>query len=584
MIPSMHIALGPYQQLWITYLRPLRGKVALLVAFLLGSIGLGLGGPLLTAGFIDGARAGAEPRTLILYAIAYLLVGLSGQACSAMGNYLAADVGWLATNRMRSDLVRHCLALDLPFHHARTPGEMIERIDGDITKLSNLFSVLVFRILGSVLTLAGALVILFLKIHWLTGLSMTFFVLLAFYVLLQRRKVAVIAFRAEREAIAVQYGFLEERLGGMEDLKANGATAYVLRRFLQIARPVFFTERTAAMARAGMWLTAGLLFALGTVIMLGFGAYLFSIGRISLGCVVLLFQYRTMLYGPLEQITRQLQDLQEAAASIGRVQEIFAMQPAITDGVGASPADASLAFEHVTFCYHDNQPVLKDISFTLPPGRTLGLLGRTGSGKSTMTRLLFRLYDVNDGSIRLGGVDLRALPQRELRRQIGMVTQDVQLFQATVRDNLTFFDPAIPDARILQVIREMELQEWYDGLPAGLDTRIAAGGAGLSAGEAQLLAFTRVFLTNPRVVLLDEPSSRLDPATEGLVERAVAELLNGRTCIIIAHRLATVQHVDDIMILHDGEVLEYGERARLAADPTSHFAQLLQAGMEKELA
>lgn len=584
MNPSIHINFGPYQQIWITYLRPLWGKVALLVAFLLFSIGLGLGGPLLTAGFIDGARAGAAPRTLVLYAIAYLLVGLSAQACSAVGNYLAADVGWLATNQMRGDLLRHCLALDLPFHNAHTPGEMIERVDGDITKLSNLFSVLVFRILGSILTLVGALVILFLKIHWLTGLSMTVFVLLAFYVLLQRRKVAVKAFRAEREAIAVQYGFLEERLGGMEDLKANGATAYVLRRFLQIARPVFFTMRSAAMARAGMWLTAGLIFALGTVIMLAFGAYLFSTGHLTLGCVVLLFQYRTMLYGPLEQITRQLQDLQEAGASIGRVQEIFALQPAITDGVGKAPADATLAFEHVTFSYHANQSVLKDISFTLTPGRTLGLLGRTGSGKSTITRLLFRLYDVDDGCIRLGGVDVRALKQRELRRQIGMVTQDVQLFQATVRDNLTFFDHAIPDARILQVIREMELQEWYDGLSEGLDTRIAAGGAGLSAGEAQLLAFTRVFLTNPRVVLLDEPSSRLDPATERLVERAVAELLDGRTCIIIAHRLATVQHVDDIMILHDGEVLEYGERARLAADPSSHFAQLLLAGMEKELA
>lgn len=580
----MQISLVPYQQLWRTYLSPLRGKVALLGVLLIAGIGMELAGPLLTAGFIDGARAGAAARTLLWLAITYLLVGISGQACNAVGNYVAADVGWLATNQLRGDLVRHCLALELSFHHAHTPGEMIERIDGDITKLSNLFSVLVFRILGSVLKLIGALIVLYLTIHWLTGLSMTVFVLLAFYVLLQRRMVAIKAFRAEREAIAVQYGFLEERLGGMEDLRANGATAYVLRRFLQIARPVFFTMRGAAMARAGMWLTAGMLFALGTVTMLGFGAYLFSTGHLSLGCVVLLFQYRTMLYNPLEQITRQLQDLQEAGASIGRVQELFALRPAITDGPGAQPADAAIAFEQVTFCYHPEQPVLHNISFQLAPGRTLGLLGRTGSGKSTLTRLLFRLYDVEQGCIRLGGVDLRAMRQRDLRRQIGMVTQDVQLFQASVRDNLTFFDPDIPDERILKVISEMELQEWYDALPHGLDTRIEAGGAGLSAGQAQLLAFTRVFLTNPRVVLLDEPSSRLDPATERLVERAVAELLAGRTCIIIAHRLATVQHVDEIMILHDGQVLEYGERTVLAADPDSHFSQLLQAGLEKEMA
>jgi ATP-binding cassette, subfamily B, bacterial len=171
-----------------------------------------------------------------------------------------------------------------------------------------------------------------------------------------------------------------------------------------------------------------------------------------------------------------------------------------------------------------------------------------------------------------------------LRRHVGMVTQDVQLFRATIRDNLTFFDESIPDARLHEVLQELGLDEWLGSMPHGLDTTLEAGGAGLSAGQAQLLAFTRIFLEDPGLVILDEASSRVDPATEKLLERAVDRLLQGRTGIIIAHRLATVTRADDILILEDGEVIEYGERRRLAADPNSRLSQLLITGMEEVLA
>ena len=184
----------------------------------------------------------------------------------------------------------------------------------------------------------------------------------------------------------------------------------------------------------------------------------------------------------------------------------------------------------------------------------------------------------------MGDTDLRQTTLPHLRRRIGMVTQDVQLFHASVRDNLTFFDRTISDARILEVINELGLQEWFNKLPDGLDTMLQVGGSGLSAGESQLLAFTRIFLEDPGLILLDEPSSRLDPATERLIERAVNRLLCGRTCIIIAHRLGTVRRVDEILILDDGQVIEHGARADLAADPASHFALLLQTGLEQELA
>src|SRR5690606_31268108 len=214
----------------------------------------------------------------------------------------------------------------------------------------------------------------------------------------------------------------------------------------------------------------------------------------------------------------------------------------------------------------------------------LGLLGRTGSGKTTIGRLIFRLYDVSAGGIKINNADLRHLHLESLRRNVAIVTQDVQLFKASIRENLTFFDRTIPDEKIIVTLEELELGDWYRTLPNGLDTELETGSRSLSAGEAQLLAFTRVFLKNPGLVILDEASSRLDPATEVKLEHAIDKLLKNRTAIIIAHKLETIRRADDILILERGNVLEYGNRKDLAENPTSRFYQLLQTGMEEVLA
>jgi ATP-binding cassette subfamily B protein len=218
----------------------------------------------------------------------------------------------------------------------------------------------------------------------------------------------------------------------------------------------------------------------------------------------------------------------------------------------------------------------------------LGVLGRTGSGKTTLTRLLLRLYDPESGVIRLGDTDVRDAPFAALRAAVGLVTQDVQLFGATVRENITLFDDAVPDARVEAALSRLGILDWVAALPRGLDTELAPGGGGMSAGEAQLLAFARILLRDPGLVILDEAASRLDPLTERRLERAIDHLLRGagaqRTAIVIAHRLSTVQAADDILILEDGAVAEVGPRMALAADPASRFSRLLRAGLEEALA
>jgi ABC-type multidrug transport system fused ATPase/permease subunit len=238
-------------------------------------------------------------------------------------------------------------------------------------------------------------------------------------------------------------------------------------------------------------------------------------------------------------------------------------------------------FKNVTFGYVAGNTVLHNLTFHLEAGRVLGVLGRTGSGKTTLARLLLRLYDYQAGEICLGNVPPGIASLRELRQRVGIVTQDVQLFHATVRDNLTFFNRAIPDERILAVLEDLGLASWYRSLPLGLDSKLGSDGEGLSAGEAQLLAFTRVFLADPGLIILDEASSRLDPATEYLIERAVSKLLQGRTGIVISHRLGTIQRADEILILEDGRLIEHGKRELLASTSASRFYALLQTGLEE---
>jgi ABC-type multidrug transport system fused ATPase/permease subunit len=353
-----------------------------------------------------------------------------------------------------------------------------------------------------------------------------------------------------------------------------------MHRFLELQREWFAKATRANWLRGSIWFWTNLFFAIGYILTLGLGVWLYLSGVITLGTVYLFFGYMSLLESPLEQIASQLQDFQSAAAGISRVRELMDTPRTIVSGERPLARQShSIEFEQVRFRYLE-QDVLKGLSFCLEPNETLGLLGRTGSGKTTLIRLATRLYDPTGGRILIDGLDLRYAQLGDLRRRVALVTQDVHLFQGTIRDNLTFFNPSVSDQRIWEVLDELCLRSWIEELPEKLDTKLGAGGGGLSAGQAQLLAFGRAFLRDPGIVILDEPSSRIDPATERLVTLAVDRLLKGRTGIIIAHRLATVQRVDKIMVLADGRILEYGSREVLARDPDSRYSMLLRLSAE----
>jgi len=559
-------------------------RFVLLSVLLLGSIGMQLINPQIMRFFIDATQTDAAGNTLLLAALAFIGIAILQQVVGVSATYMGENVAWTATNALRADMARHCLNLDMSYHNNVSPGELIERIDGDVAELSNFFSQLVIRVLGNLLLLLGILIAMLFE-DWRIGLAFSVFATITLLALNAVRGIAIPYQKKFRESIADLFGYLEERLSGTEDIRSSGAVDFVVLGIYKLSVRILGFWRSAQRRFLLVRFTAGMLMTAGIAMSFLLGFYLFREGLITLGTVYLIATYTNMLRRPIRELTQQVENLQNIGAATERLRELRAIQSKINDGPGADlPAGAlGLAFEDVHFAYKDGEAVLEQVDFQLKPGAVLGLLGRTGSGKTTLARLIFRLYDPTQGHVLLGGVPLTQPRLKALRERVALVTQDVQLFQATVRDNITFFDRSIPDAKIIEVIHQLGLTTWLQALPKGLDTKLETGGRSISAGEAQLLAFTRVFLRDPGLVILDEASSRLDPATEQLIEHAIDRLLQNRTAIIIAHRLGTLHRTGQIMILEDGRVVEQGNRARLAADPEARFHGLLRTGLEEVL-
>lgn len=560
--------------LFLSYLAPNWRTAVFLMLLLFTEVGLSLWNPQLLGRFIDRAVDGAEVDALVGIALLFLGLTVAHQIVVSIAGYFAEDLGWRATNRMRMDLTEHCLDLDLGFHKEKTPGELIQRVDGDVATLAQFFSTFTFQIFANVLLSLGILAISF-EVDWRLGLILLAFSVVVIPVLRRTQRVASPYFHQLRQDNADIAGFLEERVMATEDIKANGSDAWTKSRLDGLLERLRHTMRAESVAFRASSSALELSVAGATAAILVASAMLLRGGGITIGTVYVSYFYASLLSLTLYRISNRIDGLQTAMAGMDRIAELTDRESAVRDtGRDALPdGPLSLTFDDVDFAYVDGRPILRRVGFEVPAGETLGLLGRTGSGKTTIGRLLHRGMDPQAGSVRLGGVDIRTVPLSELRSRIGVVTQDVHVLHASVRDNITLFDPDVPDERIDAAVAALGMREWLDTLPEGLDTKISDGE--LSAGQAQLLTFARAFLRDPDVVLLDEASSRLDPATERIVGVAVRELLRDRTAIVIAHHMETVGQMDHIAVLDTGEVVEFGARGELAGDADSRFSALL---------
>jgi ABC-type multidrug transport system fused ATPase/permease subunit len=553
------------------------GVLALVVA--LGSA-LGVVGPLVVRRIVDEAADGTTAARVAQLAVVYLAIAVAMQAIAVFVSWLATKTAWHTTNEFRMRMARHVLGLDHEFHRTHTPGELIQRVDGDVTSVSEFLGIVVPKAAGAALTVLGMVVVLAV-LDWRLALGLTVYLGIALAVLIRSRHRAVSESSDEMGAYARLYGGIEERLTAAEDLRALGASNHAAWRFIEDSTATMATSVRRERAFLSMWWLVQMSLAAGWVLVLVLGAALVSAGAITLGTAFLLFQYVLLMARPLEEVVHQLETVQKATGAMERVADILAERPTIVDeGTRTPPAGPlAVACDHVDFDYGDELPVLVDVDLSIAAGRSVGIVGRTGSGKTTMSRLVLRLVEPTSGTVRLGGVPIADIPLAELRHRVALVPQEVELFVGSIRDNVTLFDPEPSDDAVVDVLRRVGLDVLADG---DIHRELAAGGVGLSAGEAQLLALARVLLRDPDLLVLDEATARVDPETEARLEAAIAELLRGRTALVIAHRLSTLQRVDEIVVFDHGRVVEHGERAALAGADDSRFNRLLTLSLETE--
>ena len=563
-------------------LRPDTRRWVGLGALVGASSALSLTGPLVVRRIVDVATAGVGKHGTVgritALAILFLVIAVAAQLITVVVAWFATVTAWRTTNQIRMDMSRHVLGLDHEFHRTHTPGELIQRVDGDVTSVSDFLGRVVPKLAGAASLVVGMILVLTV-VDWRLAVGALVYVGAAGSLIARGRHRAVGEASDEMGAYARLYGGIEERLTASEDLRANGAGRHAMWRFIDESAGALRSSVRRESAFLRLWWAVQGSVAAGAVVALVAGTALVTSGAITIGTAFLLFQYTLLLERPLEDVIHQLETIQKANGAMVRVIDLLAVRPTIIDDGVTEPSAGALRLElhHVGFDYGDGEAVLTDLDLTIAAGRSVGVVGRTGSGKTTLSRVLLRLVDTTSGELLVNGVPVCEIPLASLRRRIAMIPQEVELFSGSIRDNVTLFDPVPSDVAVAEALSKAGLDALVDG---GLHRELGAGGAGLSAGEAQLLALARVWLRDPDLVVLDEATARVDPVTESLLDDALLALMRGRTTVVIAHRLSTLRHVDDILVLDHGRVREYGERTALALDPTSRFHHLLQIALE----
>ncbi|TNJ62915.1 ABC transporter ATP-binding protein [Paenibacillus hemerocallicola] len=557
-------------------LSPHKAKVAVLFSLILVGIGLQVYSPRYVQLFIDQAKEGKGSSVLMMSA--FLFFGLTAlrQIASVAVQVLAGDITWTVTNRLRLELTRLCLERDWQFHEKHAPGELVERIDGDVGKLNNFLSAFILKVIGNhllIIAIAAAI----LLIHPVIGAVVIVLSVIALYVLHRMGNYGTAAVRGYLAESAEMLGYLDERITGREDIRALDANSFALASYYRGLRRLYRTRKQTGSILATSLNTADVtLAAILSGSILCIGLLTLRNADLSLGTVFLVYYYITLLLVPLRNIVYEISDLQQAGAALQRIGELLDEEDRSSPtGVRIGEFEGlSVRFDNVTFGYEETKPVIRNFNLDLPPNRTIGIIGRSGSGKSTIAKLLFRSCEAQQGMVSINGTDIRRIDADSLLTLIAYVPQSVELFEGTLRDNVTMFDATVGDELIWETFRMLRMDEWARRFADGLDTTIDRDGMNVSAGEAQLIASARAFLKRPKLVILDEATSRIDPDTESATRQAIEELMRDRTVVIIAHKLSTVANTDFLLVMRDGKAVEFGETRLLADDPSSEYARM----------
>jgi len=576
----------------ITYLRPYKLQVALATAAIIGHSALELAPPYLVKLVIDRYIPARDVNGLSLVAALYLATLAGSFVLDYAQTWLLQFTGQRIMFDIRMQIYEYLQRLDVQFYDRNPVGRLMTRVTTDVDVLNDLFTSGVVSVFGDVFTLIGIMVMM-MWLDWRLAI-VAFSVLPLIWIVTQwfRRNVRE-SYRTVRIWIARINAYLQERITGMATVQLFRREARDFEEFDRIDRTYRNANVQSIFYYAVFYPAIELISALAAALIIWVGGGWVLAGILTLGSLVASLQYSSRFFRPISDMSEKFNTLQGAMASSERIFQLLDTPVEITSRSGLGIRDSGfeehgaglpeprtmvksrapnpesrigrIAFENVTFSYIPGERVLRNVSFTVDPGQRVAIVGATGSGKTTIVSLLLRFYDVQEGRISIGGVDIRDMDLHQLRSLFGLVLQDVHLFSGTIGGNVRLGNEAIDEGAVRRAVEAVHASGFIDRMPAGLETPVAERGATLSVGQKQLLSFARALAFDPPVLVLDEATSSVDTETELLIRDALKVVMRGRTTIAIAHRLSTIQDMDRILVLHKGELREAGTHQELLA-------------------
>lgn len=559
------------------------------VTWATGSIIIGslasLAFPLVTRDAINDGILRGRTSVIEVTGALYLALALIRFAAYRVQTFRVSVLGQGVIRDLRNGLVGRILGLGTDYFDQRPVGKITTRVLNDVQNLNQLLSSGIVNSVGDILTLVGTIVIMLVLSP---GLALLSFLVLPIMALLStglRRRI-VLRWRLVRRGVAVVNAVWNESLIGARVVAAFRQEEDRERRFRGLSDRVYDRYVGAERASAYIGPAVEVTSAVGMALVFVYGGVLYVHGHVSLGLIVAFLGYLAGFWAPMQRMGQMMNQVLVAMASAERVFEVLDQTPSVVDRDGAVPAPAlsgMVELDHVGFAYVAGRPVLDDVTFRVPAGTTVALVGATGAGKTTLTALIARIYEATEGVLRIDGHDVTGFTLSSLRRQVAQVQQDTFIFDGTLGDNIRYARPEATDAEVHAACDAAQLLPLIESLPKGLETPLRERGSRLSQGQRQLMAFARALLADPAILILDEATASIDTETERLVQKALARLLVGRTAFVVAHRLSTIRQADLILVMEQGRIVQRGTHDTLM-DRGGAYADLLQAqaAMERE--
>ncbi len=565
--PEKANARGTTARRLIGELRPYRANLVAALGLIVTTAVAQSLGPLLIGRAIDRAILPGDRRGLALWMLALAAVYIVGALAQRGQTRQVGEIGQRVLAALRARIFDRLQRLPLRFFDRRPVGDVISRVTNDVDTLNQFLSQGLTQLLGQLFGLIG-IVVTMLALDWplaLVSFTVIPVVLLATNIFARRARDA---FRRTRETVGDVTAELQEEIVGVRQAQAFNRTEVNIARF----RERNAANRTANVQATGVTSafapTIDVLSTLSTALVIGFGGFLVFHDRLTVGTLAAFLIYVQQFFRPIQLISQVYTQAQSSLAGAERIYAILDEPTEIAEPQGAlqlGQIAGEIAFADVTFAYSDDRPALRDVTFTVAPGQTLALVGRTGAGKTTIASLIPRFYDVNAGSVRIDGHDVRAVTRDSLRAQIAVVLQEPFLFSGTIAENIGYGRLGATREAVEAAARAVDAHAFISALPQGYDTPLGEGGGNISQGQRQLLSFARALLADPRILILDEATSNIDTRTEATIQRALATVLAGRTSVIIAHRLSTIRSADLILVIEAGQIAERGTHEELLA-------------------